>query len=257
MGMRGLDGLIAVVTGGGSGIGRAICRRLAAEGSKVAVFDIDAQGAEETVGLVEGDGGTARAFTVDIVDHAAVGAAVARVEAELGPIGALVNNAGWDRMMNFVETDPALWRRIVDINLLGHLNLHHAVLPRMAARKAGKIVNIASDAGRMGSSGEAVYSACKGGMIAFSKTIAREHARDGICINTICPGPTETPLLGKLAEATASGAKLVERLKQVVPMRRVGQPEDYPGLVAFLASSDADFITGQTISVSGGLSMNG
>jgi 2-hydroxycyclohexanecarboxyl-CoA dehydrogenase len=159
--------------------------------------------------------------------------------------------------MNFVDTDPAFWRKVIDINLVGHLNLHHAVLPHMAARRSGRIINIASDAGRVGSSGEAVYSACKGGMIAFAKTIAREHARHGIRVNTICPGPTDTPLLASFADDMPGGAKLVERLQQAIPLRRLGQPEDYPGLVAFLASSDADYITGQTISVSGGLSMGG
>jgi 2-hydroxycyclohexanecarboxyl-CoA dehydrogenase len=160
-------------------------------------------------------------------------------------------------MMNFVDTDPAFWRKVIDINLVGHLNLHHAVLPRMVARRAGRIVNIASDAGRVGSSGEAVYSACKGGMIAFAKTIAREHARHGIRVNTICPGPTDTPLLAAFADDMPGGSKLVERLQQAIPLRRLGQPGDYPGLVAFLASSDAEYITGQTISVSGGLSMSG
>lgn len=257
MAFRGLTDQIAIVTGGGSGIGRAICVRLAEEGCRVAVFDINAAGAEETARLATGAGGAAEPFVVDITDHAAVMAAVAKVEAALGGIGILVNNAGWDRMMNFVDTDPAFWRKIIDINLVGHLNLHHAVLPRMVARQKGRIINIASDAGRVGSSGEAVYSACKGGMIAFAKTIAREHARHGIRVNTVCPGPTQTPLLATVADDMPGGAKLVEHLQKAIPLRRLGQPNDYPGLVAFLASSDADYITGQTISVSGGLSMSG
>ena len=257
MAFRGLQGQVALVTGGGSGIGRAISLRLAEEGCRLAVFDLNAAGAEESVRLAADAGGTAAAYPVDITDHAAVMAAVERVENEVGGIGILVNNAGWDRMMNFVDTDPAFWRKVIDINLVGHLNLHHAVLPRMAARRSGRIINIASDAGRVGSSGEAVYSACKGGMIAFAKTIAREHARHGIRVNTICPGPTDTPLLASFADDMPGVAKLVERLQQAIPLRRLGQPEDYPGLVAFLASSDADYITGQTISVSGGLSMGG
>ena len=257
MAFRGLQGQVALVTGGGSGIGRAISLRLAEEGCRLAVFDLNAAGAEESVRLAADAGGTAAAYAVDITDHAAVMAAVERVEDEVGGIGILVNNAGWDRMMNFVDTDPAFWRKVIDINLVGHLNLHHAVLPHMAARRSGRIINIASDAGRVGSSGEAVYSACKGGMIAFAKTIAREHARHGIRVNTICPGPTDTPLLASFADDMPGGAKLVERLQQAIPLRRLGQPEDYPGLVAFLASSDADYITGQTISVSGGLSMGG
>jgi len=257
MAFRGLQGQVALVTGGGSGIGRAISLRLAEEGCRLAVFDLNAAGAEESVRLAADAGGTAAAYPVDITDHAAVMAAVERVEDEVGGIGILVNNAGWDRMMNFVDTDPAFWRKVIDINLVGHLNLHHAVLPHMAARRSGRIINIASDAGRVGSSGEAVYSACKGGMIAFAKTIAREHARHGIRVNTICPGPTDTPLLASFADDMPGVAKLVERLQQAIPLRRLGQPEDYPGLVAFLASSDADYITGQTISVSGGLSMGG
>lgn len=257
MAFRGLKDQVALVTGGGSGIGRAISLRLAEEGCRLAVFDLNAAGAEESVRLATDAGGTATAFAVDITDHAAVMAAVERVENEVGGIGILVNNAGWDRMMNFVDTDPAFWRKVIDINLVGHLNLHHAVLPRMAARRSGRIINIASDAGRVGSSGEAVYSACKGGMIAFAKTIAREHARHGIRVNSICPGPTDTPLLASFADDMPGGAKLVERLQQAIPLRRLGQPEDYPGLVAFLASSDAEYITGQTISVSGGLSMSG
>jgi 2-hydroxycyclohexanecarboxyl-CoA dehydrogenase len=257
MAFRGLQGQVALVTGGGSGIGRAISLRLAEEGCRLAVFDLNAAGAEESVRLAADAGGTAAAYPVDITDHAAVMAAVERVENEVGGIGILVNNAGWDRMMNFVDTDPAFWRKVIDINLVGHLNLHHAVLPHMAARRSGRIINIASDAGRVGSSGEAVYSACKGGMIAFAKTIAREHARHGIRVNTICPGPTDTPLLASFADDMPGVAKLVERLQQAIPLRRLGQPEDYPGLVAFLASSDADYITGQTISVSGGLSMGG
>jgi 2-hydroxycyclohexanecarboxyl-CoA dehydrogenase len=254
MAFRGLQDQVALVTGGGSGIGRAISLRLAEEGCRVAVFDLNAAGAEESVRLAANEGGTAAAFTIDITDHDAVMAAVECVENDIGGIGILVNNAGWDRMMNFVDTDPAFWRKVIDINLVGHLNLHQAVLPRMVARRAGRIVNIASDAGRVGSSGEAVYSACKGGMIAFAKTIAREHARHSIRVNTICPGPTQTPLLESFAPG---GTKLVERLQQAIPLRRLGQPDDYPGLVAFLASSDAEYITGQTISVSGGLSMSG
>jgi 2-hydroxycyclohexanecarboxyl-CoA dehydrogenase len=254
MAFRGLKDQVALVTGGGSGIGRAISLRLAEEGCRLAVFDLNAAGAEESVRLA---GGTAAAFAVDITDHAAVTAAVERVENEVGGIGILVNNAGWDRMMNFVDTDPTFWRKVIDINLVGHLNLHHAVLPRMVARRSGHVINIASDAGRVGSSGEAVYSACKGGMIAFAKTIAREHARHGIRVNTICPGPTQTPLFASFADGMSGGAKLVERLQQAIPLRRLGQPEDYPGLVAFLASSDAEYITGQTISVSGGLTMSG
>jgi 2-hydroxycyclohexanecarboxyl-CoA dehydrogenase len=254
MGFRGLIDQVAVVTGGASGIGRAISIRLAEEGCRVAVFDLNAKGAEETA---RAGGAKVKNFVVDITDRAAVGVAVAKVEAEIGGIGILVNNAGWDRLQNFLDTDPALWRKLIDINLVGHLNMHHATLPAMVSRQKGRIINIASDAGRVGSTGEAVYSACKGGMIAFTKTIAREHARNGIRVNAVCPGPTQTPLLETFADGMPDGAKLVEQLQKAIPVRRVGQASDYPGLVAFLASEDADYITGQTISVSGGLSMNG
>jgi 2-hydroxycyclohexanecarboxyl-CoA dehydrogenase len=184
-----------ITTGGASGIGRAIAERLAAEGAAVGIWDINADAARQTAQAVVAARGRAEAFVVDITDHAQVRANVAATEEALGPIAGLVNCAGWDRMARFVDTDPQLWRKVVDINLFGTLNVLHAVLPGMVERKAGRIVNIASDAGRVGSSGEAVYSACKGGVIALAKTLAREHIRDGIVINTVCPGPTETPLL--------------------------------------------------------------
>ncbi|MGE4431219.1 MAG: SDR family NAD(P)-dependent oxidoreductase [Sphingobium sp.] len=246
---------VVIVTGGGGGIGRAICLRLALEGCGVAILDRDAAGAEDTAATVKGRGGRALAIEVDISDHGGVGHAVRMVEDQLGPIHGLVNNAGWDRLVRFVDSDPALWRQLIDVNFIGYLNLHHAVLPRMVSRRAGRIVNIASDAGRVGSSMESVYSACKGGLIAFSKTIAREHARDGICVNSVCPGPTDTPLLRQMSETAEQGERLVASLEKAIPLRRLGQPEDYPGIVAFLLSDDAAFITGQTISVSGGLVM--
>ena len=173
------------------------------------------------------------------------------------PIDVLVNNAGWDRFQNFVDTQPAEWDQLFDINLRGPLNMHHLVLPGMLARGGGRIVNISSDAARVGSSGESVYSACKGGIISFSKTLAREVARKGITVNVVCPGPTDTPILrGFLGEGDA-GQKVYEALVRAIPMKRVGQPDDIPGIVAFLASDDSGFITGQVISVSGGLTMAG
>jgi len=168
-----------------------------------------------------------------------------------------VNNAGWDRFVNFVDTTPDLWDQIIAINLRGPLNMSHYVLKGMVARGSGRIVNIASDAGRVGSSAEAVYSACKGGIIAFTKTVAREVARKGITLNSVCPGPTDTPLLAAVAGADERGQKIRAALVSAIPMKRVGQPEDIPGAVCFLASDDASFITGQTISVSGGLTMHG
>jgi len=253
--MRGLEGKVVVVTGGGSGIGRAVCQRFAQEGAKIAILDIDARGAIETANLISDAGGVAKTYETDISDYEAVEAVVKAAEEDIGAIDVLVNNAGWDEARPFLDTDPALWRKIIDINLYGPLNLHHTVVSRMVQRQAGKVINVASDAGRVGSSGEAVYSACKGGIIAFSKTLARELARKNIQINTVCPGPTETPLLASFAGEGEQGKKLIDGLTRAIPMRRLGQPEDYPGIIAFLASSDADYMTGQTISVSGGLTM--
>lgn len=253
--MKGLNGKRVIVTGGGSGIGREICLRFAQEGSEVAIFDLDLAGGEETARRIGEAGGKAKAYEVNIAGRAAVDAAVRDVEAG-GPVHALVNNAGWDRPIPFLQTDADFWKKIIDINLYGPLNMHHAVLPGMVANGGGAIVNIASDAGRVGSSGEAVYSACKGGIIAFSKTIAREYARKNIRVNTVCPGPTDTKLLEEFRSGD-TGEGILEAMKKVIPMRRIGQPSDYPGIVCFLASDDASFILGQTISVSGGLTMHG
>jgi len=255
--MRGLTGRCTIVTGAASGIGRAIAQRLASEGASVGIWDINDAAAKRTADEIRSAGGIAEAFVVDITDHAMVQNAVAQFERAVGPVAALVNCAGWDRMARFVDTDPQLWRKIVDINLFGALNVLHAVLPGMVARKFGRIVNIASDAGRVGSSGEAVYSACKGGLIALTKTLAREHIHDGIVLNTVCPGPTETPLLAAMAADGGLGEKVVPKLERAMPMRRLAQPDDYPGAVVFLLSDDAAYITGQTLSVSGGLTMHG
>jgi len=255
--MRGLAGKVALVTGAGSGIGRAIAERLAAEGCMLGVLDKNASAAAACARAIVEAGGNARSQPCDISDLAAVQSAVAELEAEADPIDILVNNAGWDKAMPFLASTPELWQQVIAVNLYGPIHLHHAVLPGMVARRSGCIVNIASDAGRVGSSGEAVYSACKGGVIAFTKTLAREHARDNIRLNVVCPGPTDTPLLHSFAAEGEAGAKLVERLQRAIPMRRLGQPGDYAGIVAFLASDDAAYITGQTISVSGGLTMHG
>ncbi|MCP1337904.1 3-oxoacyl-ACP reductase FabG [Futiania mangrovi] len=253
--MRGLNGKTAIVTGGGSGIGRAICRRFGEEGTNVAIFDMNGEGAQKTADEIVANGGKARAFTVDITDRGQVDKAVGELAAA-GRIDILVNNAGWDRIVPFLQTDMDLWKKVIDINLYGALNMHHAVLPHMVESRAGRVINIASDAGRVGSSGEAVYSACKGGLIAFTKTVARELARSGVTLNNVAPGPTDTPLFAEVAQGE-SGEKIVEGLKRAIPLRRLAQPEDYPGIVCFLASDDAGYITGQTISVSGGLTMHG
>jgi len=254
--MRGLKGKVALVTGAANGIGRAIALRLAAEGCTVGIFDLDEPGAHGCAGEIQAQGGHAAVEVVDIADHAAVERAVESLERARGPADILVNNAGWDRAANFLETEPAFWDRVIRVNLYGPLNMHHAVLKRMAPRGRGAVVNIASDAGRVGSSGEAVYSACKGGVIALTKTLARELVAKGIRLNTVCPGPTDTAILRSFTEGP-DGAKILEGLKRAIPMKRLGAPEDYPGIVAFLASDDAAYITGQTISVSGGLTMQG
>ena len=246
-----------VVTGGGGGIGGATCLRFGQEGGRVAVLDLDLEAAEKVVAQIRAAGGTAQAFRCDITDRASVDAAVAATEEKLGPIDVLVNNAGWDVFKPFTRTEPAQWDRLIAINLVGALHLHHAVLPGMAARKAGRIVNIASDAARVGSSGEAVYAACKGGLVAFSKTIAREHARHGITVNVVCPGPTDTALFADYKEGAGNPEKLMEAFKRSIPLGRIGQPQDLPGAILFFASEDAAFVTGQVLSVSGGLTMNG
>jgi 2-hydroxycyclohexanecarboxyl-CoA dehydrogenase len=254
--MRGLKGKTAIVTGGGGGIGRAICLRLAQEGVTVGVFDQHADAAAATADAASTAVARAIAQVVDITDYAAVVTAVAAFERAASPIDVLVNNAGWDKFAYFLETEPALWDQLIAVNLKGPINLHHAVLKGMQQRRSGRVINIASDAGRVGSSMEAVYSACKGGIVAFTKTMVREMARSGVTLNAVCPGPTETPLLAGFLEG-AQGQKILDGLKRAIPLGRLGQPDDIPGLVVFLASDDASFITGQVISVSGGLTMNG
>ncbi len=255
--MRGLDGKNVIVTGGGGAIGGAICRRFAGYGAKVGVFDKNLEGANKVADEIRKEGGRAFVSGVDIADYDAVGKAIAQFESEIGPTDVLVNNAGWDRFANFVDTTPDLWDQLIAINLRGPLNMSHFVLKGMVARGHGRVVNIASDAGRVGSSQEAVYSACKGGIIAFTKTVAREVARRGVTLNSVCPGPTDTPLLAAVAGADERGQKVRAALVSAIPMKRVGQPDDIPGAVCFLASDDAAFITGQTLSVSGGLTMHG
>jgi len=250
--MRGLTDKRAIVTGGGSGIGRATVLRLVAEGCEVGIFDIDEAGAATTVALA---GSPARAYRTDIADRASVEQSAAKFERDVGPADLLANVAGWERPMNFLDTDTALWDKIIAINLYGPLHMHHVVVRGMAERGFGRVVNVASDAGRVGSSGEAVYSACKGGIIAFTKTLARELARRNVTLNALCPGPTDTPLFDAFKAASPGGAKIGEALARAVPMRRIGTPEDYPGIIAFLLSDDAAYMTGQTVSVSGGLTM--
>lgn len=239
-----------IVTGGGSGIGRAIVDALVAAGDVPWIMDLDEPA---LMAVADEHGDHVHTAHLDISDYEAVAGAVARWTAGGDDIWGLVNNAGWDRAQRFIDTVPEFWRKVVDINLFGPLNLTHAVLPHLVRSGGGRVVSIASDAGRVGSSGEAVYSAAKGGTIALMKTLAREHARDGITFNTICPGPTDTPLLAGFDET----GKLQQALEKAVPMRRLAQPGDFPALVQFFLSDGAGYVTGQTISVSGGLSMHG
>lgn len=255
--MKGLSGKTVIITGGGGGIGRALCLRFAAEGSRVAVLDRDEAAAESTAELVTEAGGNAVAYAADITDYAAIVETVEKIERDLGVPTVLVNNAGFDHFMPFLKTEPGMWQQLIDINLTGALNMHHVVLPKMLEAGGGKVINIASDAARVGSSGEAVYAACKAGLIGLSKTLARELASKNINFNVVCPGPTDTALLKSVAATSNNPEKLLEAFKNAVPKRRLGQPEDYPGIVCLLASDDADFITGQVISVSGGLTMAG
>lgn len=255
--MKGLKDKAVIVTGGAGGIGGAISRRFAEAGARVAVFDVNQDAAESLAEDIRARGGRAEAIAVDLANQASVLAAVQAAQARLGPTDVLVNNAGWDRAGPFLKTDKALWEKIVAVNLYGVLYMHHAVLPGMAERGAGSVINIASDAARVGSSGEAVYAYCKGGLVAFSKTMARELARKQINVNVVCPGPTDTALFRDFAGEGEQGEKLRGALIKAIPFGRLGRPEDLPGIVAFLASDEAAFITGQVISVSGGLTMAG
>ena len=255
--MRGLKDKVVIVTGGGGGIGTATCRRLAEEGAKVAVLDVDEPAAARVAAAITQADGTAAAYPCDITRHGDCTDAVRAAEAALGPVDVLVNNAGWDIFRPFVETTPSDWDKIIAINLVGALNMHHAVLPGMAARKRGRVVNVASDAARVGSSGEAVYAACKAGLIGFSKTLAREHARDGITVNVVCPGIVNTKLYADYKKGARNPEKLDEAFRRAIPLGRLGEPDDLHGAICFLASDDAAFITGQVISVSGGLTMAG
>jgi 2-hydroxycyclohexanecarboxyl-CoA dehydrogenase len=243
----------ALVTGGARGIGAAIAARLAAAGFAVAVCDLDGEAAEKHAAeLGARHGVPALGVTVDISDSASVTAAVARVAGALGPVDVLVNNAAIDVIERFVDSEEATWDRIIGVNLRGTITMTRAVLDQMIERGHGRVIHIASDAGRVGSSGEVVYSATKGGVIAFGKALAREVARHGITVNSVCPGPTDTALLGQVA---AYSQRMYEATVKAIPLRRVAEPDEIAATAAFLASADAAYLTGQTISVSGGLTM--
>ena len=244
---------VAIVTGAASGIGRAIALAMGREGARVAALDLNGDGAAAVAREIGAAGGEAQAWSLDVADAGRVAAVVGDVVSRWSTVHVLVNCAGWDKPIPFVETTPDFWDKILAINLKGPIACTHAVLPPMIAQGYGKIVSIASDAGRVGSTGEAVYSAAKGGLIAFTKTIARETARHRINVNCVCPGPSDTPLFQN--EFAAASPKLAESLKRVIPWGRLGVPDDIAPAVVFLASDEAGFITGQTLSVSGGLTM--
>ena len=255
--MRGIEGKTVIVTGGGGGIGAPTCMRFAQEGARVVVMDVNATAAQETVQKIQNSGGQALACAVDLRDAANTAGEIARIEEDFGEIDILVNGVGWDVFTPFLKSGPDFWTKIIDINLRSVLNITHPVLASMVTRRSGKIVSLASDAARGGSSGESVYAACKAGIIAFSKTLAREHARHGISVNVVCPGVTETAMLEAFMEEAGDKEKLRQAFARAVPMGRLGQPEDLPGAIVFFASDDANFITGQVLSVSGGLTMHG
>ena len=241
---------VALVTGGGGGIGRAICTGLAQTGHRVAVADKVVERAREAARDAGG-----LAVEMDVANPASITEAVAQVVVELGPVEVCVNCAGWDELKPFLDTDDAFLQKVLEINLAGPMRVVRSVLPSMVERRWGRLIHIASDAGRVGSSLEAIYSGAKGGLIAFSKTIAREMARYEITSNSVCPGPTQTPLLDGIVDASANGQKTIDAMVRAVPMRRLGEPDDIASAVVYLASERAGFVTGQTLSVSGGLTM--
>jgi len=246
------EGKVAFITGGGRGMGRATALRLAQEGGDVVIADILEENAQSVAKEIQEIGRRALPIGVDITDYEAVKAAVKRAEEEMGKIDILFNVAGWDKVGPFVESTPDLWEKVIGINLRGPINCTHAVLPGMIERGYGKIVSVASDSGRVGSTGEAVYSACKGGIMAFTKTIARETARHRINVNCVSPGPSDTHFF---AELTEEKPRLGDALKRAIPWGRLGTPEDMANALLFLADDKSEYITGQVLSVSGGLTM--
>jgi 2-hydroxycyclohexanecarboxyl-CoA dehydrogenase len=242
-----LEGRKALVTGGASGIGAAVARRLAAEGAEVTIGDLNLEGAAEVAGEISG-----LPIQLDVTD---LGSAQAAVDSAGAPIDILINNAGTDEFGFFTQTTPEQWEKVIAVNLNGVLNCTYAALPGMQEAGHGRIVNIASEAGRVGSKGSAVYSAAKGGVIAFMKVIARENARYGITANSIAPGPIETPLLMAAKQMGAVGDKLIETMKGATQMRRLGTPDEVAAAVTFLAAEEASYVTGETLGVSGGLGM--
>jgi len=246
---------VALVSGGARGIGAAVALALARDGCAVAIGDLLEGQAQELAETIRARHGGAHAVALDVTDGASVAAAVESAGSALGPVDVLVNCAGWDEFRPFLETDEQFWRRVIAINYEGALRTTRAVLGAMIERGWGRIVNVSSDAARVGSSGEAVYAGAKAALIAFTKTIAREAARSGVTANAVCPGPTDTQMLAEMAERTPDAERLRDALRSAVPMRRLGRPEDVAAAVAFFAREEAGYVTGQTLSVSGGLTM--
>jgi len=246
---------VALVTGGARGIGRACVDALVEDGTAVVIADLLADEASQAAQEITDGGGTALGVEMNVASSDSVTAGVAAAIERFGKVDVLVNCAGWDDLMPFVKSDEALWDKVIEINYKGVLRTTHALLPGMIQRGYGRIVNIGSDAGRVGSSMEAVYAGAKGGVIAFSKTVARETARKGVTANVVCPGPTDTPMLRGVVDASPDGDKVIAAMTSGVAMKRLGQPSEVAAAVAFFASEKASFITGQTLSVSGGLTM--
>ena len=245
-----------VVTGSGAGIGRATALRLGRDGFAVALWDLDRDSAEAAASEIRDGGGRAIAVDCDVSIRASVDAARDRTTAELGAAWGLVNNAGVDRLSLFKDSNPADWRIILDVNLIGSLNVAHALLPGMIAAGGGRILCVSSDAARVGSTGEAVYAAAKAGLLGFVKTLARETARNGILVNAVCPGPTDTNLLDSV-RSRPNGERIIEAMTRSIPLGRVAMPDDIAGAIVFFFSPDAGYVTGQVLSVSGGLTMVG
>ena len=243
---------VALVTGGGSGIGRETVLKLASLGAKVAIADINEEAARQVAESVKKGGGEALAVIADISDYPQVRSMVKEVHDHFGRIDVLINNAAWDKIQPFMETTPELWYKLIDINLKGPIHVSRAVLEYMIEQQGGSVVNVISDAAKVGSMGESIYSAAKGGVLSFTKSLAREMARYKIRVNSTCPGPTDTPLLNDVKETMP---KVVAAIEKAIPMRRIATPQEQANAIVWLASDEASYITGQSLSVNGGLNM--
>ncbi len=251
-----LKGKVAVVTGGARGIGKGICECLAIQGANIAIVDLLESEAKETCSIIEKHGCRAENYSTDITDREKVYSVFNKIENDFGKIDVLVNNAGWDKIEPFVENDTETWEKVINLNYKGLIYCVRGVVEHMKEKNSGRIINISSDAGRVGSMGEAVYSGTKGAVIAFSKTMARELARNNVTVNCVCPGPTMTPMIEDMMKENKFVGKIFDAMDRIIPLRRMGEPKDIGAAVAFLASDEANFITGQTLSVSGGLTMS-